>query len=226
MNDMKLKTGFPLLDKMLKGGFPSQATILLSGGPGTGKTLFSLRYLAEGLTNKERCCYVSLSEDKEELLRAAESIASLAPVKENLGKRCAIEHIQLGENITMKKFNAIIAAYPTIDRLVIDNINKLLIFSENKNAYRIHLSELIRQLKAISKSTILICESENDQIDTGNGESFETDGVIQLSFHDLEEKPSRIIQVHKLRFSAFDPKVPYAFTIKKNDIIINQKAII
>jgi len=223
---VKLGSGFKKLDRLLGGGLPANTNILVSGGPGTGKTLFSLRFLMEGLKAKEKCCYVSLSENREELLRATDNIASLKGIKNHIGKICAIEHITLGENITMKRFNEIIASYPQIDRLVIDNINKLLIFAESKRSYRVHLSELLKHLKSISKCTFLICETEGDEIDTGNGESFECDGVLHLSFLELEERPLRTLQVHKLRYTSFEPKIPHELIINNKDLKLTGTKII
>ncbi|MFH1364376.1 MAG: ATPase domain-containing protein [Candidatus Aenigmatarchaeota archaeon] len=223
---MKVKSGYKKLDNMLDGGLPANTNILVSGGPGTGKTLFSLKFLMEGLRAKERCCYISLSESKEELLRASKSVDSLKGLETYVGKNCAIEHITLGENITMKKFNEIIATYPKIDRLVIDNINKLLLFTDTKKAYRIHLAELLRHLKSVSKCTLLICETKADRIDTGNNEAFECDGIIHLSFSELEEKPMRMLQIHKLRYAAFEPRVPHELIISNKEIIVSDTKII
>ncbi|HMB66620.1 MAG TPA: ATPase domain-containing protein, partial [Candidatus Bathyarchaeia archaeon] len=37
--DSRTPTGIPGLDKLLTGGLPKNRTILLCGGPGTGKTI-------------------------------------------------------------------------------------------------------------------------------------------------------------------------------------------
>jgi circadian clock protein KaiC len=220
-----ITTGIKKLDKLMGGGFPSKTTILLSGGPGSGKTLFALKFLMEGVMKKERCCYVSLNETKEELLRACRGLEALSEAEKHIGKNLAIEHIPLGENITMKKFIDIIASYPKIDRLVIDNVNKLLIFAEDDRLYRIHLSELVRGLKNMG-CTLLLCETAHDRIDTGNGESFECDGVLSLSFLELEEKPMRTLTVHKMRYSNFEPKIPYEFVIDEKDLRLTETKII
>jgi len=223
---MSIKTGFDKLDASLGGGIPIKTNVLISGGPGTGKTLFTLRFLLEGLRKGDKCCYVSLNENKDELLRATENIDDLKDMKKFIGKNYAIEHITLGENMTMKKFNEIIARYPNIDRLVIDNVNKLLLFTENPKSYRIHLMELLKHLKSISKCSLLICETKDDEIDTGNNESFECDGVFNLSFLDFEEKPLRILKVHKLRYSSFEPKIPYEFVMSNKGLEITDIKII
>jgi len=220
-----MSTGIKKLDKLLGGGFPGKTTVLVAGGPGSGKTLFAMNFLMEGILKKERCCYVSLNETKEELLRASKGIEALSAMEKYVGKNFAIEHIPLGENITMKKFIDIIASYPKLDRLVIDNVNKLLIFAENERSYRIHLSELVKSLRQMG-CTLLICETRGEHIDTGNGESFECDGVLSLSFLELEEKPQRIMTVHKMRYASFEPKVPHEIVIDSKEIRITETKII
>jgi len=220
-----ITTGIKKLDKLLGGGFPARTVVLVSGGPGSGKTLFALKFLMDGVMKKEKCCYVSLNETREELIRACKGIETLSEAEKYVGKNFAIEHIPLGENITMKKFIDIIASYPKIDRLVIDNVNKLLIFAENDRSYRVHLSELVRSLKSMG-CTLLICETRGENTDTGNGESFECDGVLSLSFLELEEKPMRTMTVHKMRYANFEPKIPYEFVIDEKDLKLAETKII
>jgi len=222
---MTVSTGIKKLDKLIGGGLPLNTRVLVSGGPGSGKTLFALKFVMEGVKKGEKCCFISLNEEKEEILRACGGIESLKDAKKYLGKNLAIEHISLGENITIKKFLDIILSYPKIDRLVIDNLNKLLIFSSDKRSYRLHLSELVKHLKPMA-STLLLCETKGDETDTNNGESFECDGVIHLSFLDLEEKPMRTLTVHKLRYASFDPKIPHELMIDDKDLKLSDTKII
>ncbi len=62
-------TGIPGLDKLLTGGLPKSRIILLSGGPGTGKTILSSQYLVNGILDYEESgVYVSLDENKQHVL--------------------------------------------------------------------------------------------------------------------------------------------------------------
>ena len=102
---MTVTTGLKGLDSAIGGGLPKNSVVLLSGGPGTGKTLVGLKYLLEGAKKKEKVCYISLNEKESELLRACDSVKSLNSVRKYLGKNFAIEHIPMGQsNITMKRF--------------------------------------------------------------------------------------------------------------------------
>jgi len=224
---MRVKTGLKKMDSLLSGGFPENSVILLSGGPGTGKTLMALKFLLEGAIKGERCCYITLTEDKDELIRACESVKSLNDVKKYLDKNLAIEHIPMGQsNMTMNRFVDIISKYPKIDRIVIDNVNKLLMFSESKKSYRAYFIELISNLKN-AKSSLLICETESDDnLDSGGHESFECDGIVQLIFLELEEKPMRAVIVHKMRYTNFDAKLPHKLKIDNNDIRLTETKII
>jgi KaiC/GvpD/RAD55 family RecA-like ATPase len=73
MGIRKIETGIPGLDNMLKGGFPEGRMILVTGGPGTGKTIFCAQFLHYGADTKgEKTMYISMDETKfhfvEELL--------------------------------------------------------------------------------------------------------------------------------------------------------------
>jgi len=41
----RVKSGIKGLDKLVGGGFPEKSVVLISGGPGTGKTTLGLQYL-------------------------------------------------------------------------------------------------------------------------------------------------------------------------------------
>jgi len=64
----KVETGIPGLDKMLQGGFPEGRMILVMGGPGTGKTIFSSQFLHHGTKLGEKTVYISLDETKPHFL--------------------------------------------------------------------------------------------------------------------------------------------------------------
>ena len=61
------QTGVPVLDDALGGGLPSQRAVLLTGGPGTGKTTLAMQFLQAGLSRGERCLFVSTEQTAAEL---------------------------------------------------------------------------------------------------------------------------------------------------------------
>ena len=68
-----IPTGIPGLDDILAGGLTPGKMYLLSGSPGTGKTTFSLQFLAEGISKGERCLYVAVGGGGEDLASLAKA---------------------------------------------------------------------------------------------------------------------------------------------------------
>ena len=64
----RVTSGIPGLDKMMEGGFVKGSTILVSGAAGTGKTIFSMQYLIEGLEKGETCMFITLEERPEDIV--------------------------------------------------------------------------------------------------------------------------------------------------------------
>jgi circadian clock protein KaiC len=223
---MRISTGLDGLDKLIEGGFPDKTAILLGGGPGTGKTLMALNFLIDGAKKGEKCCYVSLSETEEELKRAAEGIESLRIVDNFLNKNLVFKNMNMVYDLNIKYFIDTISSYPKMDRLVIDNINKLLIFADTKKSYRMIFEELLKHLKEKTACSLILCETNGDDIDTGNGEAFECDGVVHLSFLEFEEKPTRTIKIQKMRYTEFEPNVSRVMIINKKEIRLGKAGII
>jgi len=48
----RVKSGIPGFDELVQGGIPKRNIVLLSGGPGTGKSIFGQQFIYYGLTHK------------------------------------------------------------------------------------------------------------------------------------------------------------------------------
>ena len=78
----KTPTGVAGFDEITSGGLPTGRTTLLVGGPGSGKTIFSLQYLVHGVALGERGIFVAFEESSERIRSNADgfdwSLAKLA----------------------------------------------------------------------------------------------------------------------------------------------------
>jgi circadian clock protein KaiC len=70
----RVPTGISGLDPMLEGGFPKRRSILITGEPGTGKSIFALQFLVEGLKRNEKCIFVTADEGPVDVLEQAASM--------------------------------------------------------------------------------------------------------------------------------------------------------
>lgn len=223
--DKRISTGIGI-DKIIAGGFPEFGTILLSGGPGTGKTLLSLSFIAEGLKRGENCVYITVSEKAENILRACESIESLHDVrKEALREngKALIEKVELGSKGPNYLADLFLKHYGfSTSRVVVDNVNALLDYSTGAS-YKRNLISLINSLQEKVKSSLLICETDGG-IDSGNGEAYLTDGVISLSFQntgEIDKPPPRTLSITKMRWTAFDTNAKYQYSIETKGITVD-----
>jgi circadian clock protein KaiC len=70
----RVSTGVVGLDQILEGGFPKGRSVLVTGEPGTGKTIMALQFLAEGLAHGEKGVYVAADEGPLDIIEQAASI--------------------------------------------------------------------------------------------------------------------------------------------------------
>ena len=70
----RVTTGVPGRDQLIEGGIPKGRSVLVTGEPGTGKTILSLQFLAEGLGRGEKVIYVAADEQPFDVIEQAVSI--------------------------------------------------------------------------------------------------------------------------------------------------------
>ena len=68
----KSATGIPGFDQITAGGLPQGRTTLVIGGPGSGKTIFGLQFLAEGTRLGEPGIFVAFEESADRIIANAD----------------------------------------------------------------------------------------------------------------------------------------------------------
>jgi circadian clock protein KaiC len=71
IQNTRVHTGIPRLDELISGGLPQNSIILVSGTPGSGKTIMCYHYMQEGLNNGEKCLYLTSDERVKNILKQA-----------------------------------------------------------------------------------------------------------------------------------------------------------
>src|SRR3989344_8978614 len=65
-NQERVATGIKHFDSLIDGGFAKNSTNLIVGSSGSGKTIFAVEFLIEGMKNGENCLYITFEEGKGE----------------------------------------------------------------------------------------------------------------------------------------------------------------
>lgn len=231
--DERLSTGNPRLDKMLGGGLIRGRTYLVTGETGVGKTILSLQYLLNGLTQNETCVYVTIDERVEGVLRGAESLGwnfwafmeagRFIPLELRLYAAEARKYGKESRAFVDAIYNATRGRRFT--RLVLDPVSALAQGAKDEFYVREYLREIITMIEERFGVTTLM----TTDIPTGSKkmsrfmlEEFLASGVIVLGVKQIGGSLVRTIYVRKMRWSSMDSTM-YVFTIEpEKGIVIRQ----
>jgi circadian clock protein KaiC len=68
---VRVKTGVEGLDELISGGIPKSTITLVSGPPGSGKTILCCQFLYKGIEDGEKCLFMTLDKRVDGLLTQA-----------------------------------------------------------------------------------------------------------------------------------------------------------
>lgn len=208
-----VSTGVDGLDSILGGGITERSTVLVSGNPGTGKTLFGIQYLYTGATEEdEQGVYVSFEEDAEDISQAAESVGF--DDWDDLVESGDIVVLDKREMLRDADFSAAIdRLLDTIEsgeytRLVLDSLSMFRLFFEDEHEERTYLLKFSDILKENGLTSLLINEQGAVFPETEVGlENFLTDGNIYFIQTPTESGVNRYAWVAKMRKQDIDTDI-------------------
>ncbi len=196
----RIFTDIPGFDKLLGNGIPVGSSVLVEGGPGSGKTLLCLSISSNFCKAGKRVLYMSFEEPEEHLIHHMEAFAW--PAKEYVDKGL----------LRIKRFNALDVAR-SVEALLSEAKKELLIevdpvffprdfkpdivfidsltsissaFSGEESRFRVYMEQLFRYLERENISSFLIREVANPThtgsayVEEGEAVSFLSDGIIVI----------------------------------------------
>lgn len=226
----RVQTGIKGLDEMIQGGIPKGSSVLLTGGSGTGKTIFALQYIYEGAkTYKEPGIFITLEGNVKNITWNMESfnwdIKSLQ--EKNLVK---IYRLNLDPSRFEDSFDELIdkeleviakmAKDMGAVRLAVDSTTAFGLYISEEGLMRSLLFKFTNSLKDLNCTSLLIAETsgEKNKLSAFGVEEFVTDGVIALFFM----PPHRSMFVRKMRGTNHSKSV-HPFEITDRAISVNYK---
>ena len=213
----RVSTGIPRLDKLIEGGYPEGAVVLVSGSPGSGKTIYAMQFLVEGARKGERGLYISFEESVKSVKQQADEFGWDL---EGLERKNVLRVVSLTvahANIikVLDEIECLVSKFKP-KRLVLDSLSTLGVFTEIETQVD-HGRELVSNVfgEAIIRKAIISLVERLRSFDTITSivtselqegspwysrdtvSEFACDGVVKLSKIDAAGK--RLLTVVKLR---------------------------
>lgn len=247
----RIKTGIKGFDELVDGGFPEGFIILLAGAPGTGKSLFSLSYLAHGASQeKEKAMYITLEQNLVDIREQAKDIGINIEKLEKNGM-LTLMHVPVKE-LTTHTVDQITKEVKKrgIKRLVIDSLSTLAVNAPvyaplrdfalkdvmNYKAFfsppilgdfvvKRFIYNFLADLKEIGCTTIVTSESpeKGEYMSRDTVSEFISDGVILMTYESLGGNYSRSLLVRKMRGTKNNEDVHPVEISKKGVVVHNIK---
>jgi circadian clock protein KaiC len=202
----RLKSGDDGLDRILGGGLPVNGINLITGLPGSGKTLLCQQFSFAGATAERPAVYLStVSEPFEKMIRYAQTLSFFR--RDAIGRSVFYE--DLGAAVTadgglpavIERIGALLETRrPRI--VAIDSFKALAAFADDPREFRRFLHDLAALLSTFPATCFWVGEYDEDEARTAP-EFAVADGIISLATERVNERTLRLIRVAKLRGSDF-----------------------
>jgi len=223
----RIPSGITGLDKHIGGGFIKGSTILVSGSTGSCKTIFCSQFIWEGLKNGERCMFITLEEEPDELIEDVKQFGwdfkkYIDSGQLFLDYKDPLQLVDVTSNVTDKIQQC------GITRVVIDSTSVFEIYYERPSEIRKELFKLLRELKKIKVTAVLTSElpevsgdERYEKLAKFGVEEFIVDAVIVLYYFGIGSFMSNTMQVRKMRRTNHAKDI-IPFEVGRDGIFVNE----
>lgn len=225
----KSPTGIKGFDEITGGGLPKGRTTLVSGSAGSGKTLFSMQFLAQGAMQfGEPGVFMAFEETPDELTKNFASLGfDLKRLQEQ--NKILIDYVHIDsseimetgeydlEGLFIRLGSAIDATHAR--RVVLDTIEVLFSGFSNEAILRSELQRLFRWLKGKGVTAIVTGEKGERTLTRYGLEEYVADCVIFLDNRMESQIATRRMRIIKYRGSSHGTN-EYPFLIEEDGISV------
>ncbi|MBT4870141.1 MAG: hypothetical protein HON47_01040 [Candidatus Diapherotrites archaeon] len=222
----RVKTGINGLDDLVDGGFERDSMVLVVGSAGTGKTLFSMQFLYEGVTKyNEPGILLSFEENEKSLYKHALQFGwDFKKIEnENKFKMLSFKPHQITK-ILEEGGGQVRDALKEIGakRIVIDSITAYGLLFSDEYKRREKMLEFFNLLRKWGITALVIVEDDPYEIEKEEGSiGFISDAVVAMYYNHDEEKGLRIhsLEIVKMRGTKHTNKL-CAINFEENGITV------
>ena len=208
----KAPTGISGFDEITLGGLPKGRPTLVCGGPGCGKTMFAMEFLARGASQfNEPGVLMTFEETGEEMTRNIASLGFDLDKLKSSGKifldYVRVEPSEIQETGEYDLEGLFIRLQHAVDsigakRVVLDTLEAIFSGFSNAGMLRAEIRRLFRWLKDRNLTTVVTAERGDGALTRYGLEEYVSDCVISLDNRVSEQISTRRMRIVKYRGSA------------------------
>ncbi len=221
----RARTGIPGLDGLMGGGPRGTDATLVTGPSGVGKTIFGLRWIAQGLEEGEHCLYVTFQDTPAQLTGMAAGFGWDIEAARVEG-RLVICYVPLGSldlDILASAIRSELAEHAG-GRVVLDSIAELVFAARETERFPAFMRSLVGLIRAAGSSAVVTRETASYGIADKALDRlmFLFDNIVDLRYVEQESQIGRALSVLKMRNSSHETTL-VSFTIADRGITIGEK---
>jgi KaiC/GvpD/RAD55 family RecA-like ATPase len=226
----RIRSGIPGFDELCDGGFAKNSINLLGGDAGSGKSLFAMQFIVNGITEYgENGVYISFEESKtvvfERMKQYGWDLQKLEDEKSFVYLQYTPEQVEQ----VLESGGGIIADVVLsigAKRVVFDSLTAFTFLFDSEFKQRSALLSLFSLIRKWGCTALLIAEEEPDlKAHKANIMEFESDCDILVYNLLIENKREHVIEIYKMRGTNHSRNI-YPFRIDTKGITINNAVYI
>ena len=245
----RVPTGIKGFDELVQGGFPERAAILLSGSPGTGKTIFGLEYVYKGAAEfGEKGMYISFEQNPEDLREQARQMGfdeierleyegmlnfvclpvsvidkhTMPDLLEN-ARELAVKRIVVDSLSAMAVNTPLLATKSDpVMKQVLEDAEHIAPLMAGEDLKKNFIYKFVAELKGLDATTILLSEipEKSEWLSSDGISEFAVDGVILVSFESMGGDFSRSLIIRKMRLTKNDEDI-HPVEISEDGLVVH-----
>ncbi len=225
---IRIPTGIPSFDRLIEGGLEKDSTNLVVGGPGSGKTIFAMQFIMDGLKRGESCLFITFEEGKESFYHNMKRFSWNLEEYEKKGLFTFLNYTPGKVKSMLEEGGGTIESIiinNKISRLIIDSMTSFTLLFEDELEKREASLDLFNMIKKWDCTSLITFEGapEGEQ-KIYRALEFESDSIILMQFIRKLISRERTIEILKMRGTNHS-KGLYKFKITRKGIELSDSPI-
>lgn len=226
--EKRIPTGISGFDELIQGGFVPKSFNLITGGAGTGKTIFTLQFANNAIKMGHKVLFITFEENIDALLGdAMEFKWDFADHSDK--DKCFFVSLKPMSNPNYPEEFARLIKKNDVKIVIIDSISVLsMVFQGNFYKMRRELYLLMDLMRSLDCTTICTAEVEGEaSLDVTSNSRLSRDGIVEfiadsvITMHNagIGGEADRAVRVLKMRRTAHE-KAPVPMKITNKGIVV------